>query len=124
MIESPIQTLDDPLFSPLHMPFQAEVGSSCMLHPENYDFNRSLTGMQCHYGANEPDADTSEFLDSIFNQPDECFFEASGIQNMSAIQSENMKNMAFHKDTGSCTGSDAQVAQNLVGGNYQTASFL
>lgn len=62
----------------------------------------------------ESDAYITEFLDSILNTSDENLFDESDCQWNSFFVSETPSNMTFVKDSGSCSESDAEVAQARV----------
>ncbi|KAJ4832466.1 hypothetical protein Tsubulata_000001 [Turnera subulata] len=85
LIDPPSESLDDKLFSPLHIHMQSTMG----YYPEN-------TGMRNYLnGVDEPDAYTSEFLDSILKLPEESSLENSAIL---ANPSEAISNVAFVKN--------------------------
>jgi hypothetical protein len=75
---------------------QIELDSShCIFCPVTNDLN----GIHCGH----PQYGTNEFWDLIINVPDD----------------EPLKNMVSVKDSGSCSGSDARLANEQVGGNSQ-----
>ncbi|CAK7324287.1 unnamed protein product [Dovyalis caffra] len=122
MFDSPPEPLDYTLFSPLHVHFQAAVGSSSMVYPRNSECS-SNRGLQFHTVANETDAYTSEFIDSIFKQPDEFSYKESSIQNMSSIPRESVKNVVFVKDSGSYSGSNVELAPIMIEQEFQGTVF-
>jgi hypothetical protein len=121
-IDSPPEPLDYKIFSPLHVQVQSAMGSSSMFYPGNNELSASNTGLQFNNGANETDADTSDFVDSILQQPVEFSHGESSIQNISTIPHESLKSVVFVKDSGSYSGSDVDLATIRVSGNYHTAS--
>jgi hypothetical protein len=100
--DPPMESLDGKIFSPLHSQMQSELGSSGGYFTMPNDLNNGHIGVQLQYGSNEPDASISEFLDSIFCNPD-----------------ETLRNLGSVKDS----GSDAEGVNALVSGTFQdTAS--
>ncbi|XWS48671.1 hypothetical protein CRYUN_Cryun13aG0096100 [Craigia yunnanensis] len=106
MMEPP----DCKLFSPLHSQIEAERAPWMFDHVGN-----SFSGVEFEHGTNENDAYISNFLDSILNKSDDNYSDDSGSQKNSTIECETPKAMAFGKDGGSCSESDAEVAQVLLG---------
>ncbi|KAG6746558.1 hypothetical protein POTOM_048910 [Populus tomentosa] len=121
-IDSPPEPLDYKIFSPLHVQVQSAMGSSSMIYPGNNELSASNTGLQFNNGANETDADTSDFLDSLLQQPAELSYGESSIQNISTIPHESLKSVVFVKDSGSYSSSGVDPAPLRVSGNYHTAS--
>ncbi|KAJ6867937.1 IAA-amino acid hydrolase ILR1-like 3 [Populus alba x Populus x berolinensis] len=109
-IDSPPEPLDYKIFSPLHVQVQSAMGSSSMFYPGNIELSASNTGLQFNNGANETDADTSDFVDSILQQPVELSYGESSIQNISTIPHGSVKSVVFVKDSGSYSGSDVDLA--------------
>lgn len=108
-----LEPLDYNLFSPLHSQMQSELGSSCMLYPNDTAVSDSK-GMEFQYGSNESDAYISEFLDSVIKDSEEYSYNLSAGPMNSTIESETTNNMGSVKDSGSCSESDAEVAQEQV----------
>ena len=104
-----VEPLDCKLFSPLHSQIEAERAPWMFYHVEN-----SFSGVEFEHGTNENDAYISNFLDSILNKSDDNYSNDSCSQKNSTIECEPLKAMAFGKDGGSCSESDAEVAQVLV----------
>ncbi|GAV73272.1 NAM domain-containing protein [Cephalotus follicularis] len=110
---------DDPalepckLFSPLHSQMQAELGSSYMSYPVPNIFTNNYHGVRFPHGTNELDSHISDFLDSVLNNSDKYSYDEVGSQRFSTIESDTLNNDDFVKDSGSCTDSDAEVAQSL-----------
>lgn len=93
-----------------------------MFYPGSNELSASNTGPQFNNGANETDADTSDFLDSLLQQPVELSYGESSIPNISTIPQESLKSVVFVKDSGSYSGPDVDLAPLRVSGNYHTAS--
>lgn len=102
------EPLDCTLFPPLHSPSPVEKGSSSMSHAVRNDLTTIDEKVQL---PSESDAYITEFLDSILNTSDENLFDESDSQWNSFFASETPSNMTFVKDSGSCSESDAEVAQ-------------
>ncbi|XP_062147473.1 NAC domain-containing protein 91-like isoform X2 [Alnus glutinosa] len=94
--DSPMESLDGKIFSPLHSQMQSELGSSGGYFTMPNDLNNGHIGVQLQYGSNEPDASISEFLDSILSNPDETLrnlgsvkdsgSDAEGVNALSELQ--------------------------------------
>lgn len=123
-IDSPPEPLDYKIFSPLHVQVQSAMGSSSMFYPGNNELSASNTGLQFNNGANETDADTSDFVDSILQQPVEFSHGESSIQNISTIPHESLKSVVFVKDSGSYSGSDVDLATIRIQQEFQGADLL
>ncbi|XP_062147475.1 protein NTM1-like 9 isoform X2 [Alnus glutinosa] len=92
----PMESPDGKIFSPLHSQMQSELGSSGGYFTMPNDLNNGHIGVQLQYGLNEPDASISEFLDSIFCNPDETLrnlgsvkdsgSDAEGVNALSELQ--------------------------------------
>ena len=91
--------------SPLHLQMQARLGSSCISCPGTNDLNNGHWGYH-QSGTNEPSPYISKLLNSALNDLDDW----------SRNNPSSQKNLFF--DDGSCSGSDAKVADALVSGNY------
>ncbi|KAL9432720.1 hypothetical protein AB3S75_027694 [Citrus x aurantiifolia] len=102
------EPLDCTLFPPLHSPSPVEKGSSSISHSVRNDLTTIDEKGQL---PSESDAYITEFLDSILNTSDENLFDESDCQWNSFFLSETPSNMTFVKDSGSCSESDAEVAQ-------------
>ncbi|KAL9437095.1 hypothetical protein AB3S75_023019 [Citrus x aurantiifolia] len=102
------EPLDCTLFPPLHLPSPVEKGSSSISHSVRNDLTTIDEKGQL---PSESDAYITEFLDSILNTSDENLFDESDCQWNSFFVSETPSNMTFVKDSGSCSESDAEVAQ-------------
>uniref|UniRef100_A0A5B7AHB0 NAC domain-containing protein n=1 Tax=Davidia involucrata TaxID=16924 RepID=A0A5B7AHB0_DAVIN len=105
---------DGKMFSPLHSQMQAELGSSYVHYPLTYDRSSEHKGVQFQYGTNEQDI--TEFLDSVLVNSGEHSCEDSSSYKNSTVESETPKyicsiDRVFVKDSGSCSESDAEVAQ-------------
>ncbi|GAY53078.1 hypothetical protein CUMW_146660 [Citrus unshiu] len=103
-----LEPLDCTLFPPLHSPSPVEKGSSSISHSVRNDLTTIDEKGQL---PSESDAYITEFLDSILNTSDENLFDESDCQWNSFFVSETPSNMTFVKDSGSCSESDAEVAQ-------------
>ncbi|KAL9374641.1 hypothetical protein Peur_031520 [Populus x canadensis] len=123
-IDSPPEPLDYKIFSPLHVQVQSAMGSSSMFYPGSNELSASNTGLQFNNGANETDADTSDFVDSILQQPVEFSYGESSIQNISTIPPESLKSVVFVKDSGSYSGSDVDLATIRIQQEFQGADLL
>ncbi|XVF10208.1 hypothetical protein REPUB_Repub07fG0162800 [Reevesia pubescens] len=105
-----VESLDCKLFSPLHSQIEAEQAPWMFDH-----VGKGFGGVEFEHGTNENDAYISNFLDSILNNSDDYYSDDSGSQKNSSIESETPIAMTFGKDGGSCSESDAEVAQVQLG---------
>ncbi|KAL4297113.1 hypothetical protein GQ457_12G000430 [Hibiscus cannabinus] len=96
--------MEEPLFSPLHNQIEAEQAPWMFDHVGN-----GCSGVGIQHGTNENDAYISNFLDSIMNNSD----DDTGSRMNS--ECETPKAMTFGKDGGSCSESDSEVADVLLG---------
>ena len=104
-----VEPLDCKLFSPLHSQIEAERAPWMFDHIGN-----SFSGVEFEHGTNENDVYISDFLDSILKNSEDYCSDDSGSKKNPTIESEIPKAMAFGKGGGSCSESDAEVAQVLV----------
>ncbi|XP_022736304.1 NAC domain-containing protein 91-like [Durio zibethinus] len=103
-----VMPLDCKLFSLLHSPIEAEQA------PRMFDHvGKSFSRVELEHDTNENDTYISDFLNSILKNSDDNDSDDSGSQKNSSIESDTPKAMAFGKDGGSCTESDAEVVQVL-----------
>ncbi|XP_039062176.1 NAC domain-containing protein 62-like isoform X2 [Hibiscus syriacus] len=97
-----------PLFSLLHNQIEAEQAPWMFDH-----VGKGFSGVELQHGTNENDAYISNFLDSIMNNSDDCYSdETVGLKN---LDYETPKAMTFDKDGGSCSESDGEAADLLLG---------
>ncbi|CAN4089443.1 unnamed protein product [Withania somnifera] len=108
------QPLDWKIFSPLHSQLQVELGSSYLQAPLNNDGGAYQKDVQFQYGTNA--LDINDFLDSVLVSSDEISCEDSGQELASHhIDTKNYSITGpMMKDSGSCSESEAEVAQMPV----------
>ncbi|XP_011003273.1 PREDICTED: NAC domain-containing protein 45-like isoform X2 [Populus euphratica] len=123
-IDSPLEPLDYKIFSPLDVQVQSAMGSSSMFYPGNNELSASNIGLQFNNGANETDADTSDFVNSILQQPVEFSYGESSVENISTIPHESPKSVVFVKDSGSYSGSDVDLAPIGIQQEFHGAALL
>ncbi|XVF12780.1 hypothetical protein REPUB_Repub08aG0149200 [Reevesia pubescens] len=104
------EPLDCKLFSPLHSQIEAEQAPWMFDHVGN-----NISEVEFEHGTNENDAYITDFLNSILKNSDDCYSDDSGSQKNSSNESETPKAISFGKDGRSCSESDAEVAQVLLG---------
>ncbi|XP_039050809.1 NAC domain-containing protein 91-like isoform X1 [Hibiscus syriacus] len=101
-------SMGEPLFSPLHNQIEAEQAPWMFDHVGN-----GFSGVELQHGTNDNDAYISNFLDSIMNNSDDC--HSDDTVNQKNLEYENPKTMTFGKDGRSCSESDGEVAEVLLG---------
>lgn len=102
------QPPDSKIFSPLHSQMMNELGSSYLHSPTA--FNNDNKGLQYQYGTNS--MDIVDFLDSILVSSDEDL-RISGVESESP-KYLNVIERSLPKDSGSCSESELEVAQEQV----------
>ncbi|KAE8663287.1 NAC domain-containing protein 86 [Hibiscus syriacus] len=104
------EPLDFKLFSPLHSQIEAEGAPWMFGHVGN-----NVSETEFVHDTNENEASISDFLDSILNNSDDYYSVDTVSQINSAIQSDIPKDLATVMDGISCSKSEAEVAQILLG---------
>ncbi|XP_058206312.1 NAC domain-containing protein 91-like isoform X2 [Rhododendron vialii] len=108
------QDANGKIFSPVHM-HRMELGSSYNMHGIfGSDMGNNHNGVQFQYGTNEHD-NVVDFLDSALG--DNSYEDPGSCKNIPSASSialgsgQPHYNYVMANDTGSCSGSDAEVAQ-------------
>ncbi|XVE64514.1 hypothetical protein DITRI_Ditri07aG0106500 [Diplodiscus trichospermus] len=104
-----LEPLDCKVFSPLHKQIEAEQAPWMFDHVGN-----NFSGVVFEHGTNENDAYICDFLDSILKKSDDYDSDDSSSLKNSTIEGETPKALTSVKDGGSCSESDAEVAQVLL----------